>query len=104
MTSKNKYFIRSRIFEAKFRETIQLFSADLTASQIAFLLLILGRVLIRKGFISPVEEFKKLNNHRLTGGGFKFGQLEIDCHQPPVLIYVFFDHLISNISKIPSCP
>ena len=37
MTIKNKYFIRSRISEAKFREIIKLFSADLTASQIAFL-------------------------------------------------------------------
>ena len=37
MTIKNKYFIRSRIFEKKLREIIKLFSADLTASQIAFL-------------------------------------------------------------------
>jgi len=35
MTGKNKYFIRSRISEAKFREIIKLFSADLTAQQIA---------------------------------------------------------------------
>ena len=34
---KNKYFIRSRISEKKFREIIKLFSADLTATQIAFL-------------------------------------------------------------------
>ena len=34
MTGKNKYFIRSRIFEVKFREIIKLFSADLTAQQI----------------------------------------------------------------------
>ena len=34
---KNKYFIRSRISEAKFREIIRLFSADLTATQIALL-------------------------------------------------------------------
>ena len=34
---KNKYFVRSRISEAKFREIIRLFSADLTASQIALL-------------------------------------------------------------------
>ena len=34
MTGKNKYFIRSRISEAKFREIIKLFSADLTAQQI----------------------------------------------------------------------
>ena len=32
---KNKYFIRSRISEAKFREIIKLFSGDLTACQIA---------------------------------------------------------------------
>ena len=37
MTSKNKYFIRSHLSEKKFREIIKLFSADLTASQIAFL-------------------------------------------------------------------
>ena len=34
---KNKYFIRSRISEAKFREIIKLFSVDLTATQIAAL-------------------------------------------------------------------
>ena len=34
MTGKNKYFIRSRISEKKFREIIKLFSADLTAQQI----------------------------------------------------------------------
>ena len=32
---KNKYFIRSRVSEAKFREIIKLFSGDLTACQIA---------------------------------------------------------------------
>ena len=32
---KNKYFSRPRISERKFREIIKLFSADLTASQIA---------------------------------------------------------------------
>ena len=32
---KNKYFIRSRISEAKFRQIIKLFSADLTAHQIS---------------------------------------------------------------------
>ena len=32
---KNKYFIRSRISEAKFREIIKFFSGDLTACQIA---------------------------------------------------------------------
>ena len=37
MTIKNKYFIRSRLSEKRFREIIKLFSADLTASQIAFL-------------------------------------------------------------------
>ena len=37
MTIKNKYFIRSRLSEKKFREIIKLFSADLTASQIALL-------------------------------------------------------------------
>ncbi len=34
---KNKYFIRSRISEAKFREIIKYFSVDLTATQIAVL-------------------------------------------------------------------
>ena len=38
MAIKNKYFIRSRIFERKFREIIKFFSVDLTASQIAFLI------------------------------------------------------------------
>ena len=35
MTKKNRYFIRSRISEKKFREIIKLFAADITASQIA---------------------------------------------------------------------
>ena len=35
MTGKNRYFVRSRISEKKFREIIKLFSADLTAQQIA---------------------------------------------------------------------
>ena len=33
---KNRYFIRSRISEKKFREIIKLFSGDLTAQQIAY--------------------------------------------------------------------
>ena len=37
MTIRNKYFIRSRISEAKFRQIVKLFSADLTAVQIALL-------------------------------------------------------------------
>lgn len=37
MTVKNRYFIRSRISETKFREIIKLFSADLTAVQVASL-------------------------------------------------------------------
>ena len=37
MTIKNKYFYRSHISEEKFREVIRLFSADLTALQIASL-------------------------------------------------------------------
>ena len=37
MTRKNKYFVRSRISEKKFREIIKLFSADLTAEQISLL-------------------------------------------------------------------
>ena len=37
MTVKNKYFVRSRISEKKFRQIVKLFSADLTAEQIAFL-------------------------------------------------------------------
>ena len=37
MTMKNKYFIRSRISERKFREIIRYFATDLTAVQIASL-------------------------------------------------------------------
>ncbi len=37
MTVKSRYFIRPRISEKKFREIIKFFSADLTATQIAFL-------------------------------------------------------------------
>ena len=36
MIMKNKYFIRSRISEKKFRQIIKLFAGDLTAEQIAF--------------------------------------------------------------------
>ena len=35
MTGKNRYFVRSRISEKKFREIIKLFAADITAHQIA---------------------------------------------------------------------
>jgi len=35
MTRKNKYYNRSRISEAKFREIIKYYSIDLNASQIA---------------------------------------------------------------------
>ena len=35
MIMKNRYFIRSRISESKFREIIRHFSVDLTAVQIA---------------------------------------------------------------------
>jgi transposase len=35
MKPKNKYYNRSRISEAKFREIIKFFSADLTAEKIA---------------------------------------------------------------------
>ena len=34
---KNRYYIRSRISEKKFREIVKFFVADLTAQQIAFL-------------------------------------------------------------------
>ena len=34
MTMKNKYYHRSRITEAKFREVLRYFCADLTAEQI----------------------------------------------------------------------
>ena len=37
MTMKNKYVIRSRISEAKFRQIILLFSEDLSATQISHL-------------------------------------------------------------------
>ncbi len=37
MTTKNKYVIRSRISEAKFRQIILLFSEDLSATQISHL-------------------------------------------------------------------
>ncbi|BAS67321.1 transposase [endosymbiont of Bathymodiolus septemdierum str. Myojin knoll] len=35
MTRKNKYYNRSRLSEAKFREIIKYFSLDLSATQIA---------------------------------------------------------------------
>ena len=36
MIMKNKYFVRSRISEAKFREIIHYFSGDLTAEQVSY--------------------------------------------------------------------
>ena len=65
---KNRYFIRSRIAEKKFREIIRLFSADLTVQQIAFLsksqLKIIEKLL--KKMISEPDPFKNTQSD-LTG-------------------------------------
>jgi len=71
---KNKYFIRSHISEKKFREIIKLFSADLTATQIAFL----------SGISRPTTN-KTLKQMRIRiaefceqESPFKKGEMEID--------------------------
>ena len=72
---KNRYFIRSRISEAKFREIIKLFSVDLTAIQIAVLSNVNRKTInktlkeVRKCIASFCEKespFKKAINKILT--------------------------------------
>ena len=74
MTKKNKYFNRSHISERKFKEIIRLFSFDLTASQIAYV------VKINRNTINHI--LKKLRQ-RITDiceqeSPFKKGEVEID--------------------------
>ena len=71
---KNRYFIRSRISEKKFREIIKLFSGDLTASQIALFSgvsrMCVNRILkqVRLKIVEFCEE----------GNIFNKGEVEID--------------------------
>jgi transposase len=53
--TKNKYAIRSKISEAKFREILKYFAADLTAKQIAILTKI-SRPTINKIFQKILEK------------------------------------------------
>ena len=74
MTNKNKYFYRSHISERKFREIIRLFSADLTALQIAFL------VKINKNTINHI--LKKIRQRIAKickeESPFETGEIEMD--------------------------
>ena len=71
---KNKYFIRSRISEAKFREIIKLFSVDLTATQMAFLSRV-SRPTINK-ILTEVR--KNIASFCEKQSPFKKGEIEID--------------------------
>ena len=71
---KNKYFIRSKISEAKFRQIIKLFSIDLTAVQIAFL---------SKTNRKTINKILKIIRTRIATfcqqeSPFKKGEVEID--------------------------
>ena len=71
---KNRYFIRSRISEAKFREIIKLFSVDLTAIQIA----VLSNV-NRKTINKTLKEVRKcIASFCEKESLFKKGEIEID--------------------------
>ena len=71
---KNKYFIRSRISEAKFREIIKFFSVDLTATQIA----VLSRT-NRKTINKILKEVRKnIASFCEKESPFKKGEIEID--------------------------
>ena len=71
---KNKYLIRSRISESKFREIIKLFSVDLTATQIA----ILSKI-IRKTTNKVLKKVRKcIASFCEKESPFKKGEIEID--------------------------
>ena len=71
---KNKYFCRSRISEAKFREVIRLFSADLTGKQIACLSRLNRKTINRilKQVRSRIAVFCETENP------FENGEIEMD--------------------------
>ena len=71
---KNKYFIRSRISEKKFREIIKYFSVDLTATQIAAL------SKTNRKTINKVLKQVRINIARFCEkeSPFKKGEVEID--------------------------
>ena len=71
---KNKYIFRSRISEAKFREVIRLFSADLTAKQIACLSKLNRKTINRilKQVRSRIVHFCETENP------FENGEIEMD--------------------------
>ena len=74
MTRKNRYFIRSRISERKFREIIRLFVADLTAVQIAFITKI-NRNTINNILIKIREKIAKICEEESY---FNSGEIEMD--------------------------
>ena len=77
MKRKNKYYNRSRISEAKFREIIKYFSVDLNASQIAKLthlnLNTINKILI----LIRVRIFELLQENQLQSAPL-VGQIEVD--------------------------
>ena len=71
---KNRYFIRSRIAEKKFREIIKLFSADLTAQQIAFL-----SKINRKTINKILKNIRiRMAEHCEQNSVFNKGEIEMD--------------------------
>ena len=74
MINKNRYFVRSRISEAKFREIIRFFCADLTAEQISSLSGISRNSVnkILKNLRIRISEFCEKESL------FKKGEVEID--------------------------
>ena len=65
MAIKNKYFYRSHISEEKFREIIRLFSADLTALQIASLTKIKIQSII---FLKNLKKLDAIRIKQPSGG------------------------------------
>ena len=75
MTIKNKYVIRSRISEAKFRQIILLFSEDLSVTQISHLTR-LSRQIINK-YLAAIR-LRILELSLLQSAPLLVGQIEVD--------------------------
>ena len=75
MKIKNKYVIRSRISEAKFRQIILLFSEDLSVTQISHLTR-LSRQIINK-YLAAIR-LRILELSLLQSAPLLVGQIEVD--------------------------
>ena len=75
MKVKNKYVIRSRISEAKFRQIILLFSEDLSVTQISHLTR-LSRQIINK-YLAAIR-LRILELSLLQSAPLLVGQIEVD--------------------------